>query len=144
MGGGATVHVSDNQNIGLVASVALHPAVVDDSDKSESKNVKVPMLWFTGSSDDIVPPSGVWKGFDDDPIEPKICAEIKGATHFDPCDIGKNDEDAYVAMFFNCWIKGDESACEYFYSRGNKNICTGGPTMTKCQLVGNKTSIITQ
>jgi len=145
MGGAATVHVSDNaKELGLVASVALHPAVVDDTDKNESKDVAIPMLWFTGSADDIVPPGGVWKGFDADTVEPKICAEIKGATHFDPCGVGDNLEDAYVAKFFDCWIKGMDEACEYFYSGGDKNLCTGGPTMTKCQIVGNKTRTATE
>jgi predicted dienelactone hydrolase len=142
MGGGATVHVSDNKNLNLVAAVALHPAVVDDSDKNESKDVKIPMLWFTGSSDDIVPPKGVWTGFEADPILPKICAEIKGATHFDPTDVGKNLEDPYVASYFDCHIKQDANACHYFYSDGPDNICTGGPPMTRCEIHGNNTALV--
>eukprot|EP01084_Bolivina_argentea_P022156 41179_1 len=144
MGGGATVEVSDNKNLDLVASVGLHPDVARMDNKTISSEIALPMLWFTGSNDTIVPPSGVWQAFTDDPIRPKIYAEIKGGTHFDPTSSGRNDEDAYVAMFFDCWIKDINSACDYFYSTGNKNICTGGPSMTKCQLVGNKTSIIIQ
>ena len=141
-GGAATVHVSDyGPSLGVVASVALHPAVVDDFDKQESADVAIPMLWFTGSADVVVPPGGVWRGFDADKTEPKICAEIKGATHFNCNAIGDNTEDAYVAKYFDCWIKGYEEACSYFYGNHANNLCKGGLAMTRCEIVGNMSSI---
>merc|ERR1712032_116438 len=99
MGGAATVHVSDQRNLGTVASVGLHPSCWADLDTAESKDAKVPMLWFTGSEDDLVPPSGVWNNFNKDPIKPKVCAEIKGANHLEPTTYGPNSDRGCV-----CWI----------------------------------------
>eukprot|EP00486_Rosalina_sp_Unknown_P001945 CAMPEP_0201577090 /NCGR_PEP_ID=MMETSP0190_2-20130828/23292_1 /ASSEMBLY_ACC=CAM_ASM_000263 /TAXON_ID=37353 /ORGANISM="Rosalina sp." /LENGTH=119 /DNA_ID=CAMNT_0048008723 /DNA_START=282 /DNA_END=637 /DNA_ORIENTATION=- len=93
MGGAATVHVSDRDDLNITCSVGMHPSVSDDSDKNESKDVVVPMIWFTGSSDTTVPPNGVLKGFNADTIKPKIFAEIKGATHTSPIEM----EATYIA-----------------------------------------------
>jgi len=139
MGGAATVHVSDERDLGIVASVGLHPSCWADIDTAESKDVTVPMLWFTGSKDSLVPPSGVWTNFDKDPVKPKVCAEIEGADHFEPTGLGPNREDGYVGAWFDCWIKGNATQCDYFFGDDKtKNICHGGPEMTKCQVDGSK------
>ena len=39
MGGAATVHVSDEKTLGIVASVGLHPSCWADIDDAESKDV---------------------------------------------------------------------------------------------------------
>ena len=138
MGGAATIHVSDliENNLGIVASVALHPSCwADTENKDEAKDIKVPMLFFTGSDDDIVPPDGVWRSFNQDTIKPKVCAEIKGANHFEPTELGPNREDAYVGTWFDCFIKGYSNSCNVFFGNNKtNNICTGGPDMTKCQV----------
>eukprot|EP00483_Globobulimina_turgida_P001931 UN01933 len=131
MGGAATVHVSDQTNLNIVASAPLHPSVVDDSDKSESRNVACPTLWFTGSSDTTVPPNGVYTGWTQDKTLPKVFAEIKGATHNNHV----NNEGPYVAKFFDCLIKGESAACNYF-KPGLNYICSGGMSMTRCYVNG--------
>ena len=118
-----------------MASVGLHPSCWADIDDAESRDVKVPMLWFTGSADELVPPSGVWSNFNRDPIKPKVCAEIEGANHFEPTTYGPNREDPYVGAWFDCWMKGSANGCGYFFGNNRTdNICTGGPKMTKCQV----------
>ena len=137
MGGAATIDVSSfaKQNE-IVASVALHPSTSVDRNKTESYGVQVPILYFTGNKDDIVPASEVMNSYKEDPIYPKIYAEIKGADHFEPTGFGKNYEDPYVGLYFDCWIKGNQTACDnYFYDEKSRDyICTGGVEMYKCLL----------
>ena len=129
MGGAATVHVSDRNDLNITCSVGMHPSVADDSDKNESKDVVVPMIWFTGSDDTTVPPSGVLKGYNEDPILPKIFAEIKGASHTSAMEM----EATYIGQYFDCMIKNDQTACDYFFNiTSPNNICTGGLAMSQC------------
>eukprot|EP00483_Globobulimina_turgida_P011988 UN12010 len=132
MGGAATVHVSDQKTLNIVASAPLHPSVADDKDKSESRNVACPALWFTGSSDVIVPPNGVYNGWLQDPKLPKVFAEIKGSTHNNHV----NNEGPYVAQFFDCLIKKSATACNYFKPGNPSYICTGGMAMSRCYVNG--------
>ena len=100
MGGAATVHVSDFDGLNLTCAAPMHPSVVDDSDHDESKNVRVPALWFTGSDDSTVPPSGVYAGYQHDSVTPKIYAEIAGASHTSAMEM----EATYIAQYFDCMI----------------------------------------
>eukprot|EP01083_Nonionella_stella_P296749 1007999_1 len=105
MGGAATVHVSDNKDLNITCSAPMHPSVTVDSDHSESKDVAVPTLWFTGSADTTVPPSGVYTGYKQDTIVPKIFAEITGGSHISPIEM----EATYIGEYFNRMIKGDKT-----------------------------------
>merc|ERR1712087_325148 len=101
--------------------------------RQESANVVVPMIWFTGSADTTVPPSGVYNGFEKDPILPKIFAETKGASH----NSNTLNEGPYVGMWFDCLIKADSNACSYFFTaNGPNNIYTTGMPMTRCYING--------
>eukprot|EP01084_Bolivina_argentea_P024428 45516_1 len=142
MGGGATVHVSDyggtNSSINVTAAVALHPWLAHDKNpdgEQESKNVKIPMIWFTGNDDNLVPAPTVYENYGYDPFKPKLFAELKGVNHMDCTSGGPNSEDAYVALFFDCQIKRNTTACQYFWNSNDQyNICSQGPPMTKCQV----------
>ena len=93
------------------------------------------MLWFTGNLDSLVPAPTVWEYYNEDPITPKLCAELKGVDHFDCTGIGTNTEDGYVGSFFDCQIKNNNQACSYFWGNNKTaNICDAGPEMTKCQV----------
>eukprot|EP01084_Bolivina_argentea_P256826 432568_1 len=134
MGGAATVHVANNKSINLIAAAPMHPSVTADSDKHESANVIVPSIWFTGSADTNVPPQGVYNGYMQDPVLPKIFVETKGATH----NSNTENEAPYVANWFDCMIKGDSNACSYFFTKnGANNVCTGGMPMTRCIVNGS-------
>eukprot|EP01084_Bolivina_argentea_P279636 478086_1 len=138
MGGAMTVHTVGTPGLNIVAAVALHPALwVDKNATDASKEVKVPMIWFTGNNDLQVPAPTVHAFYNDDPTTPKIFAELTGVDHFDCTTIGRNLEDPYVGEFMNCMIKDNSTSCEYFFGNDkNQNICSGGPKMTKCQVNG--------
>merc|ERR1712176_775805 len=95
----------DKSELNIAAAVALHPACDDDIWDSESKDGKSPILWFTGSADDTVPPGTVYDNFQKDPFLPKVFAEIKGANHHEPDHGQPNREDSYAAQYFNCHLK---------------------------------------
>lgn len=130
MGGAATVHVSNYDNLNITCSVGMHPSVADDANKDESKDVVVPMIWFTGSDDTTVPPNGVLKGYNEDTIKPKMFAEIKGASHTSAIEM----EATYIGQYFDCMIKDDKNACDYFFDDNSENyICNGkGLPMEQC------------
>eukprot|EP00483_Globobulimina_turgida_P008508 UN08525 len=123
MGGAATVHVSDNaKELNITASVALHPSIGDphEHDRNEAADVKVPILFFSGSADVLVPPKEGIKGFNVDPILPKIFAEITNATHMEPTNGGLGREQPYVAAYFECMIKNNSNnACPYFFDKND-------------------------
>jgi len=132
MGGAATVHVSDSKDLNLTCSAAMHPSVADDSDHNESKDVGIPMIWFTGSDDTTVPPKGVYNGYKADTIIPKIYAEISGASHTSAIEM----EAPYIGEYFNCMIKGDKDGCAYFFdTNGPNNLCTGTGAMKMTQCI---------
>ena len=130
--------MADEKGLNLAAGVPLHPSVSDDfGGNGESRTVAIPLLYFTGSADAIVPAGEVLKSYNLDPTAPKIYAEIKGANHHE-CSYGPGREDAYVGLYFNCWLKRDSESCAYFYDRTNGDgLCNnGGPTMTRCLVNG--------
>ena len=140
MGGAASVHTTDwgdKNELNIASAVALHPSCDDDIWDSESKDVKSPILWFTGSADTTVPPGTVYDNYKKDTILPKGFVEIKGANHHEPTHGEPNREDSYTAQWFNCFMKNNNTACDYFFDKeSDMNICNGGYTMTKCEIDG--------
>eukprot|EP01084_Bolivina_argentea_P098749 177478_1 len=136
MGGAATVHVSDSDNINLTCSAPMHPGLAQETNQSESLDIIVPSLWFCGEEDVLVTPSEVYNGFKQDMITPKIFADITDATHTSDMD----NEAPYIGQWFDCNIRNDQNACDYFFKTGPNNICTGGFGMTHCYICTNETN----
>ena len=78
-----------------------------------------------------------------DLLLPKVFVEIDGADHFEPTGLGRNQEDPYVAMWFECFIKNNSTSCNtyFFDSNDDNNICKGGPPMYSCNVNGTIQSI---
>eukprot|EP00483_Globobulimina_turgida_P007186 UN07200 len=134
MGGAATVHVSDSENLNLTCSVAMHPSLAQEQNQNTSMDVVIPMRWFIGEEDNSVTPSIVYNGFKQDEIVAKIYADLTQASHMSMID----GEAKYIGPYFDCMIKGDTDACSYFFlENGANNICTGGFQMTQCLICLN-------
>eukprot|EP01083_Nonionella_stella_P266090 900581_1 len=111
--------------LGLIAGVPLH----GDSNDSISETIEIPLLFFTGSNDSLIDPYFVQQSYLNDGLLPKVFAEIDGAGHMEPASIdgGQNREDSYVAVWFDCFLKDNATACnQYFFDANSKdNICSG-------------------
>eukprot|EP01084_Bolivina_argentea_P204765 349742_1 len=132
MGSDATCTIATQaKQYNIVVGAPLHGGCLEDL---ESKKIEIPLLYFTGNKDDIVHPEWVLRSYQNDPLLPKVFAEIDGADHFEPTGLGRNQEDPYVAMWFDCFIKNNSTACNtYFFDSNSKdNICAGGPPMYSC------------
>merc|ERR1712228_491641 len=138
MGGITTLNLADNATLlGLTTGVVMH----GDNNESVNDAVEIPLFFLTGSDDSIINPEFVFESFQDVSVEPKVFAEIEGANHFEPCTDNPDREAAYIALWFDCWLKDNSTACgEYFFDSSSKNnICSGGPRMTSCVVNGTKT-----
>ena len=114
------------QKYNLAAAVALHPAQGGQAAKTQ-----LPTFFATGSSDTIVPPGGVKRMYDR-AADPKIFANLKGATHFEcqsyepPALYPKHRWTPYVVNWFDCHIKKDNAGCA-----AAAKVC-GDLPMTEC------------
>jgi pimeloyl-ACP methyl ester carboxylesterase len=133
MGGHATVRSSANakaaKDLNIAVAVALHPA------EEPFFQPVMPIFYGTGSADRIIPPAGVVSIFEQTKIKGKVLAEIKGANHFEPTDVGPNRWTPYVIAMFNCYIKKNSEACDKIYGNNASKCdlcsCTKVP-MTQC------------
>jgi dienelactone hydrolase len=137
MGGQAT-HLTANSaaavsKYNIAAAVALHPVYITGGSK-------VPIFYGTGSADIIVPPATVRKAYMQTLGVKKVFANIKGATHFEPNEIGPNRWTDYAAAMFGCYLYQIESACPTVFGSSLANPCSlctcVAVPMTECKHVG--------
>lgn len=119
-------------DLGIMAGGILH----GDNNDTVSNLIQVPLIYFTASNDSLVDPVFVKQSYNVDPIQPKVYVEIEGSGHMEPSNQGKNREDAYVAIWFDCILKQNSTACNhYFYDNSSDdNICSGGPPVSSCNV----------
>jgi len=142
MGGMATLGSSGGlagvnpEKYNIKAAVAQHPCW--DIEQRPS-SVSVPIMFTSGSADTICQ-DGCAEHMYDVVKTPSILFNVKGATHFEPTDIGKNREDKAVALFFSCWLRNEN--CDEVYGSNGRKICTDitGGTLSECKVKGKKTT----
>jgi hypothetical protein len=141
-GGGATVC---NSNIalanGIKAAAPMHPA---PGIGCPGRSPQVPTFFSTGSADHTCPEAFSKPYFAVSPAK-SIMAVIRGANHMEPTTADTAHPHGgrlgpYVARFFECYLKGDEKACEDIYGTGKGSLCHGGPDLTECTIKGGSAS----
>jgi len=103
----------------------------------------MPILFTTGSSDKICG-SGCSDRFYGQVKRPsKVLFNIKGASHFEPSNLGDASERYAIAYWFACHVKGEQ--CDRVYGTSGKAICDqlpSGHSLTECKVVGNQTDVV--
>jgi hypothetical protein len=143
-GGGATVCNSDIALAhGIKAAAPMHPA---PGIGCPGRNPQVPTFFSTGSADHTCPEAFSKPYFATSPAR-SIMAVIKGADHMEPttADIAHGSIGGrlgpYVARFFECHLKGDQTACDDTYGSGPDSLCHGGPALTECTIKGGEMTV---
>jgi Chlorophyllase enzyme len=137
MGGRATarnLHFVNTTQYDIRAGVALHPA---PSETPETLTTNIPFALFTGTKDSCCGES-VTKTLYDDATGPKAYANMIGARHSEPTNalFGRNDWSAYVAAWFQIFLKDassviDETSYSYnlIYGSDSDSLCGGSIDM---------------
>lgn len=102
--------------------------------------VSIPIM-FTAGSADIVCEDGCAEIDYAEVKTPKVLFNIEGAGHMEPTNLGKNREDTAAALFFSCWLRGEN--CNEVYGSTGKRICSQiqGGTLHECKVEGRKMSM---
>jgi hypothetical protein len=142
MGAMATIASAGGSSLGIrpadhniAAAVSMHPC--RDIYELPGK-VSVPIMFTTGSADTICA-DGCAESFYGSVKGDKVLLNVKGANHFDPTSTGQNREDEAIALFFACWLRGEQ--CDAVYGPGGQAICgqvTRGAA-SECKVSGTPT-----
>lgn len=136
LGGGATYHsaglanMTKTYNVG--AAVVLHPQITSPVPLQPIKNPVVPIMYASGSADILVLPGSVKSAYAKTSGVPKVFAEIRGATHFEPTMKGPCRMKDHIAAMFDCHLKGNAQRCSKVYGTNSDSLCAGGIPMTAC------------
>ena len=123
MGGVAAVQVAAMAEATNLKALAAFNPCVSYASKDLPKEIKVPTMFITGSLDDVCP--GVPQAFDEDPLQPKVLADIKGKTHNDIGDSHSQALNPYGIHFLNCELQGQ--GCDYLYNASHQDyLCDNG------------------
>jgi hypothetical protein len=122
MGGAAAITCSQRGNTidhDIKASVALDPAYCVGCERT----INVPIFYATGTEDALVSPDYVKTVYEKTPNPPKIFANMVNATHFTP-NMPNGPWNPYVAQWFGCYLRDDETSCDYIYdSTNSESLC---------------------
>lgn len=134
-GGSASCKFDSTLNV--KAAVAQHPCWDISMNASP---IKIPIMFTAGSTDSICEDGCSQRFYDQIKNSPsKIMFDVKGASHFEPTDIGSNSEVPAVAKFLSCWLR-DEN-CDQVYGTSGKEICSqiaAGASLSECTVAGRK------
>lgn len=137
----STAPLIDPKEYNISVAVSQHPC------HAPAAGVTIPIMFTAGTSDAICPDSNSKNAFGELGSEvPRVLFDIVGNGHFDPTDDPReppsaraNSEDAAVALFFSCWLRGED--CGKVYGASGDAICTALPSKKKaspCTVAGSK------
>jgi len=123
----------------IKAAVSMHTC----SDLGiRSAAAQMPILFTTGSADKICG-SGCTDLYYPGVKPSKALFNIKGATHFEPSNLGDASEKYAIAYWFACHIRGEQ--CDRVYGSSGKALCDQLPSshsLADCKVSGNATGSI--
>jgi hypothetical protein len=134
MGAMSTI-VSDGKaaDYNIKAAVSMHTC----SDIGiHSASAQMPILFTTGSADKICG-SGCTDLYYPGVKPSKALFNIKGASHFEPSNLGDASEKYAIAYWFACHIRGEQ--CDRVYGPSGKALCDQLPSnhsLTDCKVAG--------
>jgi len=136
MGGMATINSAQASGYNIKAAVALHNCLQLGLTGS---GIKVPILFTAGSVDSICQDGCAYSIYNQVPAgQHKVFFDISGTTHMEPTNIGGNREDQAVALWFQCYLKGEQ--CDKVKGAEICKQVTGGKSMYSCLTAGGETS----
>lgn len=91
-------------------------------------NITVPVLFTTGSADNTVEPSFLYKAFQACPARPKVFINIAGQYHT------TKGEQGFDAHFLACHTAGIKSSCNKIYGSGPDDLCQA-KKYVQCEVV---------
>eukprot|EP00756_Hemistasia_phaeocysticola_P004553 Hpha_TRINITY_DN12890_c0_g1::TRINITY_DN12890_c0_g1_i1::g.24371::m.24371 len=109
MGGQATEQSASSVGYNIKAAAPMHAV----SSADWVKNVTVPMFYSTGTLDAQAPSKKVREAYEATPSKGTIYANLKGANHYEPCNLGQGRLDRFAAYFFNCHLTSNKDSCQY-------------------------------
>eukprot|EP01060_Flectonema_neradi_P012343 TRINITY_DN19194_c0_g1_i1.p1 TRINITY_DN19194_c0_g1~~TRINITY_DN19194_c0_g1_i1.p1 ORF type:complete len:262 (+),score=25.64 TRINITY_DN19194_c0_g1_i1:73-858(+) len=115
MGGQATEQSAGHLGYGIKAAAAVHPV----SSPEWGRKIVVPTLYTTGDLDVQAPAFRVREAYHATNVTGTIYADLRGANHYEPTNLGQGRLDRYVATFFSCILAGNHDDCKW-----NENICS--------------------
>lgn len=133
-GGGTAAKTYRPADHNIKAIVAMHPC---QDTFLDAKNIEVPVLFTTGSTDSICADGCAERFYGNVDKASKVLFNIRGAGHFEPSNLGSNAEKDAIAYFLSCWVKGQD--CDKVYGSSGKAICqavTEGHDLTECKVEG--------
>lgn len=116
----------------VAAAVPLHAG-----DFLNFKSPVIPTFYTTGSSDTIIPPTSSYSYYQATTAKGKVFAELTGANHFEPTNVGPCRLNSYVPSFLDCYVRSNATACDRIYGNGVDSLChSSGIPMTGCVSTG--------
>merc|ERR1712054_588206 len=107
---------------GISVAVAQHAC--RDGYENPSK-IACPIMYTAGSNDGICADGcgmQFYKQTSVSKVGSKIFFDVKGASHFEPTNVGgKNSEMPAVAFFLSCYLRGEN--CDRVYGASGDAIC---------------------
>jgi len=128
MGGQSTICSASDANsvktAKIAAGVSMHPGVQLGPNKP-----LVPMLYFAGQLDFIVPSALVKAKYEHCPHNvDRGYAVFSGFTHFNPMGPGKNKEIEWTVAMMDCYVKKDTTGCTKVFGDGQDSMCNARQT----------------
>lgn len=92
---------------------------------------------MTGTADNIVSDSGIYKYYSEDKTKPKVYADFQGAEHNDPTNLSHMKSLGYMIQFFDCHLREAQSACDWIYTQKEGSLCNSDAyTLSRCEYSG--------
>lgn len=111
MGGDAVTRLAtwkeDVVTYNIKAAVGLFPGIAADP-LTYPSTIHVPYFFVTGTGDNIVSDTGIYKYYSEDPTNPKVYADFEGAEHNDPTNLSHMHSLGYMIQFFECHLRGEK------------------------------------
>lgn len=114
MGGKTLSNAAIQPGFNIKAMLAFHGA-------RNTTTLDVPAMFTTGSSDTVEGPAIIRPQFESDPFSPKVYANLKGADHLEPENLGRLN--IWGARFLACHVGQRQRQCNAIYGTGPGTIC---------------------